>query len=68
VSCEAGVGAESLSAGGVTDDDRGGHRPTAGLFQKCRAVLLDLVLELGEPIPFFTGDLTDPFHKRSRDS
>jgi hypothetical protein len=45
---EARVGREAFGAGGVTDDDRSGHRSAAMLGQQRRAVRLDQALELGE--------------------
>src|SRR5579875_3889029 len=63
VPSETGVGTEPLRAGGVTDDDRGGHDPAAGLLKQRRAVSFDQGLELCEEIALLTGDLTDPGHE-----
>jgi len=56
-----------LSAGGVTDDDRGGDRSAAGLFKQRRAVCLDQDLELGEDVSLLARDLTNPRDQRSND-
>jgi hypothetical protein len=72
---EAGIGAvpawrakcpsvsESLSAGGVADDDRGGHRPAPGLLKQLGGVGVDQAGERGEQFAFLAADLSDPLQQ-----
>ena len=48
VSGEVPVGREPLGAGGVADDDRGGHGSAAGLGDELGSVRVDQAGELGE--------------------
>ena len=52
----------------MTDDDRGGDRSAARLFQQCRAVRLDQDLELGEDVALLARDLTNPRDEGPSDS
>ena len=59
VTGKAGVAAESLGAGGVADDDRGGDGAAAGLGGQLGRVRVDQGGELGEEFVLFVADLVD---------
>jgi hypothetical protein len=65
---EVPIGREPLRAGGVADEDRGGHRPAAGLGEQLRGVGVDQAGELGEQFAFLAADLGDPLEQLFGDS
>ena len=54
---EVSVGREPLSAGGVADDDRGGHGSAPGLGEHLGSVRVSQAGELGEQLAFLAADL-----------
>ena len=58
---------EPLSAGGVADDDRGGHRPAAGLGKQLRAWASIRPVSSVEQLAFLAADLGDPPEQPSGD-